>query len=481
VPGRERADSSSPPGRRATTSSAARRARGRSTWRRARASSSRRPPVDAPGPLVAALLAGAVPLEGVETAASVDGQQARTQLTYETDEGAPTVVVAPPHVGLPDGAEVVGTVPSLLGDLRLLAGSVLETSVPVTEPQTRLDLDGLSDEDRATVVERLRQDVDTLDFPSPDSYHGGKEVQRAATLYELALTLGEDALAEEVKGPLVEQLDLWFDPSGCRERQERCFTYDTTLGGMLARQPSYGSDELNDHHFHYGHLLYAAGVLAQADPDLVERWEKVADLVAADIASPQATALFPAHRPFDPWYGHSWASGTAPFADGNNQESSSEAVNGWAGATLWATARGDDELSDTARWMLSNETAATLAYWIDPGLDAAYGAPSVSLNWQGKREFATWFSPEPSAIVGIQLIPMAPTQVGYLGSDPEAVADMVAAAGDLTPGRPLVDQVLMAQSIVDPGSARATLTAFGRDDIDPGTSWSYLTALVLSR
>ena len=39
---------------------------------------------------------------------------------------------------------------------------------------------------------------------------------------------------------------------------------------------------------------------------------------------------------FDPYRGHSWASGPSPFASGNNQESSSEAVAAWNGLALWA-------------------------------------------------------------------------------------------------------------------------------------------------
>ncbi len=69
---------------------------------------------------------------------------------------------------------------------------------------------------------------------------------------------------------------------------------------MVGMAPSYGSDEFNDHHFHYGHLLYAAGLLAAGDPALAERWAPVADLVAKDYGSPSASSHFPAHRTFDP-------------------------------------------------------------------------------------------------------------------------------------------------------------------------------------
>jgi hypothetical protein len=424
---------------------------------------------------------GAVPLTGTSVDYEVGERETTTTLTYAT-EGGPTVLAAPPHAQLPEDAEPVeAAYPSILGDLRLVSGPGLTSTVPTQEPVSELDLGGLDDEERALVEEALETDVAELSFPAPDSYHGGKEVQRAANLVVLAEQLGRDDLASTAREATITQLDTWFDPEGCGTRQERCFHYDETLGGMVGLAPSYGSDEFNDHHFHYGHFLYAAGLLAADDPELAERWAPVADLVARDYGAPQASSHFPAHRTFDAWRGHSFASGTAPFADGNNQESSSEAVNGYVGLALWAQARGDEELGTHARWLLSQETASTLAYWIDPELPEGFGPPSVSLNWQGKRDFTTFFSPDPSAIVGIQFIPMGPTQVDYLSRVPEAVADMVNHVGELEPGRPLVDLDVAALAIVDPEAAEAALQDFTRDDIDPGLSWSYLQALVLTQ
>lgn len=425
---------------------------------------------------------GAVPLTGTSASYEVGPEETTTTLRYDTEGDRPTVVVAPPHAQLPEDADPVeAAYPSILGDLRLLEGPELTSTVPTQEPIAELDLDGLDDEEREVVEEALETDVEELSFPAPDSYHGGKEVQRAANLVVLAEQLGRDDLADTAREATVAELDEWFDPEGCSTRKERCFHYDETLGGMVGMAPSYGSDEFNDHHFHYGHFLYAAGLLAADDPELAERWAPVADLVARDYGAPQASSHFPAHRTFDAWRGHSFASGTAPFADGNNQESSSEAVNGYVGLALWAQARGDEELETHARWLLSQETASTLAYWIDPELPEGFGAPSVSLNWQGKRDFTTFFSPDPSAIVGIQFIPVGPTQVDYLSRVPDAVQDMVDHVGDLTPGRPLVDLDVAALAIVDPEAGTAALEDFTRDDIDPGLSWSYLQALVLSQ
>jgi len=82
---------------------------------------------------------------------------------------------------------------------------------------------------------------------------------------------------------------------------------------MIGLAASFGSDEYNDHHFHYGYFLYAAGVLCADDSALAAKLAPVMDLLAADIASPTDTGFFPQWRPFDAYASHSWASGTSPF------------------------------------------------------------------------------------------------------------------------------------------------------------------------
>ncbi len=120
--------------------------------------------------------------------------------------------------------------------------------------------------------------------------------------------------------------------------------------------------------------------MAQHDPSVAARYAPVMNLLAADIGSSGST-LFPDRRNFDPYTGHSWASGTSPFADGNNQESVSESVNAY-GLGLWAgVATGDAALQTEADWMLSLETASSTAYWTNPDLSqpefAGYATPSA--------------------------------------------------------------------------------------------------------
>ena len=201
-------------------------------------------------------------------------------------------------------------------------------------------------------------------------------------------------------------------------------------------------------------------------------------LLAADIASGEDTGVTPQWRPFDVYASHSWAAGTGEFADGNNQESSSEAVNAWAGLELWARAAGDAQLEDQAAWMMSAEAQAASAYWTefdttDPVYEGfEHGA--MGINWGGKRDYATWFSPEPSAILGIQLIPMSPSS-GYLAGDP----DRIRANADEAGTGPLGDYVLMYAGLAGSAAADDALDRARElpdDAIDQGNSRSYLLA-----
>ena len=161
----------------------------------------------------------------------------------------------------------------------------------------------------------------------------------------------------------------------------------------------------------------------KADPSSTRVLAPVIDLLAADLATSGPSTLFPQRRTFDPYTGHSWASGFSPFADGNNQESSSEAVNAWNGLALWADATGNAALQTEARWMLSSEIASArcrLGRQRPLASFTGFQHEIVSINWGGKRDYATWFSPDPNAMLGIQLIPMSPVST-YLAGDPARI------------------------------------------------------------
>ena len=172
--------------------------------------------------------------------------------------------------------------------------------------------------------------------------------------------------------------------------------------------------------------------------------------------------------------------GPLDFADGNNQESSSEAVNAWNGLALWARADGQRALARQATWQLSLETATARAYWLQPrDLPAAYDHPFVSLNWGGKREWATWFSPEPSAILGIQLLPM-PAVLARGGVDEKRVRANVADASAGGFDTMFGDYLTMYLALAEPGRALQIGRGLPDSAIDDGNTRTHLLAWLLT-
>jgi endoglucanase Acf2 len=445
----------------------------------------------------AATMASAVaPVTAGRVGYAVGSGSATTTLTYSHEGGGDGVIVAMPHqkAALAGGTTCdLGTFPSVYGTLSVCRGDMLRWSAPVRDVTTALDLSKLGDADKATLADQVRKDVaETKAYPA-DTYFGGKALYRSAQLYQLATQLGLEDVATSVKAKLVEQLDQWTDPQGCAKRPAFCFVYDPSGKGLVGMTPSFGSDEYNDHHFHYGYFLYTAGLLAGSDPALAAKWKPVMDLVAADIASTGTKGLFPDRRVFDAYASHSWASGTSPFGDGNNQESTSEAVTAWTGLSIWADATKNQPLRAEATWMLAGEQSTALLYGLqldtsDPAYHG-FGHQVVSLNWGGKRDYATWFSASPAAMLAILVLPASPSSAAYLGGDPEKDADRIRkqvaeAAGGAGYAQQFGDYLLMYAGLAGQEDAAAALKEASRLDakwVDDGNSRSYLLAWLMAR
>ena len=119
----------------------------------------------------------------------------------------------------------------------------------------------------------------------------------------------------------------------------------------------------NDHHFHYGYHIYTAAVLAKSDPAWGQQWNEQVLHMISDVAEPsRASTWYPFTRTKD-WYdGHAWASGIFAFADGKNQESTSESVNGWYAIYLWGLVTDNARVRDLGRLMTGLEIRAAHKY-----------------------------------------------------------------------------------------------------------------------
>jgi endoglucanase Acf2 len=414
---------------------------------------------------------------------SVDGDTVKTTLNYVTASGGDTVVA--PMAGQTVDAEskATGTYASIYGAMDLYTGKSVTTTAPVSEPSDELNLSNLTDEDKTALVAQINTDAAAIDFAASatDTYFGGKMLYRAANLMTLAEQLGVTDVATTLRTGVTAELTKWFDPKGCATSATKCFVYDDTAKSMIGLEASFGSDELNDPHFHYGYLLYAAAVVAKNDPALADKFAPVADLLVADIASSDASADFPQYRNFDPYSGHAWASGSSPFADGNNQESSSESVNAWNALAMWEKVRGNTDMYNQAVWMMSTEANSAKLYWTNADFSQfpAFTHKIAALNWGGKRDYATWFSPEPGAMLGIQLIPMGSYST-YLAGDADRIKANLAEGAPGGYGAQFGEYMVQYLALADPAAARAELANLPAE-IDNGTTKSYVMAFVFSQ
>lgn len=425
--------------------------------------------------------AAADPVTGGSVDYSVDGDHVTTTLEYATKNGGATAIVPMAGQTVSTGTKGTGTYQTIYGTADTYTGTSVTTSAPLTEPSYQLDVSNLSDEDKAAVVEQIKTDAAAIDFTAADTYFGGKYLYRAANLMTLAEQLGVSDVAKDLRTKLTAELEMWFDPKRCATEATKCFVYDDQIKSIIGQEASFGSDELNDHHFHYGYLIYAAAVVSANDAALADKIAPVVDLAVADIASAQASSAFPQYRNFDPYAGHAWASGSSPFADGNNQESSSEAVNAWNAVALWGKVRGNADLQSQATWMMSTEANAAKLYWTntDTSEFPAFTGSIAAMNWGGKRDYATWFSAEPGAMLGIQLIPMGSYST-YLAGDADRIKANLkqGAAGGY--GVQFGEYMAQYLALADPAAARSALANLPAE-IDNGTTKAYVMAYVFSR
>ena len=445
-------------------------------------------PVPVDGTL-AAVAAHAVPITAVKLDYASGGATASTTLAYTTARSEDTLIATLPHQqkSMTTPPCTLGSYPSIYGTMHLCAAKTLSWTSPTVAASDTLDLSSLDASQKTGLASTLAQDVAQTAALPADTYFGGKALYRLANLLMLADQLGDTAAAKTVGAKLSSALREWTDPTRCKSNTERCFVYDPKTKGIVGLTASFGSDQFNDHNFHYGYFLYAASVAASHDTALRTKITPVMNLLAADLASSGDSKYFPDRRGFDAYSGHSWASGYSPFADGNNLESSSEAVNAWNGLALWASVSDNGALKKEASWMLASEAASARSYWTDfdtsDPVYANYQHSVVALNWGGKRDYSTWFSADANAKLGIQLIPMSPVS-GYLGGESKRIAKSVdeATSGDYK--KQFGDYLLMYAALGGADQAKAAL-AIARDlpqkFIDDGNSRSYLLAWIMTR
>ena len=373
------------------------------------------------------------------------------------------------------------------GELKLLFADSFSTSGKFDGIVPSFPVAALDETARARLSAQLEADYAAYSgthFTAYDTYYHGKELGKLAALVRLAHDLGKDAIANGILGWLKENLEDWFTYSG--DSDGAYFAYDPVWHQLVGVPASFNSnDQINDHHFHYGYFIQAAAVVAQFDKEWGLRWKPMVELLIRDANNPDASdALFPHLRNFDPYVGHSWASGHANFGDGNNQESVSEGLNFDAGVFLWGAATGDRAMRDLGAWLFHTERMAAEQYWFDMD-DAVFPADleltSTSLIWGGKSDYATWFSAEPEMIQGIIFLPVHWHSLS-LGRRPDYCSRNYQNLVTKNGGKETVwrDVIWQYRAFFEPAAALQEWTENGSYDVEQGETKTKTLAWLLS-
>ncbi|KAK6927998.1 Glycosyl hydrolase family 81, N-terminal [Dillenia turbinata] len=334
----------------------------------------------------------------------------------------------PLHLQLLSGNDCDVTV---LGDFKYksidgdLVGVVGDSWVLRTDPisVTWHSIKGVSEESYAEIVSALYNDVQALDskaIATTSSYFYGKLIARAARLALIAEEVSYPEVIPKIRIFLKESIEPWLKGSFSGNG----FFYDEKWGGLVTKQGStdrdadFGFGVYNDHHYHLGYFVYAIAVLAKIDPAWGRKYRPQAYSLMADFMNlgRRSDSAYTRLRCFDLWKLHSWAGGLTVFADGRNQESTSEAVNAYYSTALMGLAYGDSHLASIGSTITAFEIASAQMWWHVREGDTMYGEDFTRENrvvgvlWANKRDSGLWFASHDSkeCRLGIQLLPLSP-------------------------------------------------------------------------
>jgi len=263
------------------------------------------------------------------------------------------------------------------------------------EPLYDIEFDGpmqdVDDDIKDLILQQVEDDMNqVLPNPAENVYGYAKQVARLAQLAHIADRFEEKDTKDKnvsmndeessVLNKVTKQLSKYLEAYLSSEVEDSLL-FDHNIGGicskkgLLNKAEDFGNGRYNDHHFHYGYLLYASAIMAKLDPTFIDRFGGYVDAIFHDVAhssngssretEPDAI-FFPMSRHKSWFDGHSFATGLFSFANGKSQESSSEAVNSYYGAYLWSLTRHGkvaSDVTDFSRLLLSTEIRSTKMYW----------------------------------------------------------------------------------------------------------------------
>ncbi len=150
---------------------------------------------------------------------------------------------------------------SIRGPMRLGAGTGFTTSMRF--PGVLPALPDAGSYDRHRLRKYIEEATRTPFKNAADTYWEGKALGDITNLIPIAEQCASAETTAKLRNILKTRLETWFTAPGEDAKSERFFFYDRNWNALIGQRPSYGSsDDLNDHHFHYGYFVRAAAEIA---------------------------------------------------------------------------------------------------------------------------------------------------------------------------------------------------------------------------
>lgn len=253
------------------------------------------------------------------------------------------------------------------------------------------------------------------------------------TIYPLAqgLLIADQINNNKYKQKFLTKLENylidWFTYDGVSD--EKYLYYNEEYKTMYYSNNDFNTaSSLNDHHFTHGYLVISAAIAAMYDNDFFNGYKDIINMLLKDYANPHRDDnTYPYLRTFDKWFGHSWADGFGSASEGNNQESSGEALNSWVAAYTFGLINNDQDMIDAAIYGYTTELNSIKQYVFNYDQDiwsSEYKktADVCCITWGGKNTDATFFGLNPSFVYGIHWLPIGEYVSGYAITDSDKVA-----------------------------------------------------------
>jgi len=333
------------------------------------------------------------------------------------------------------------TYATVRGSMKMLAGNSF-----VTENKFKGVLSALPNQGKYSAgfnPAALNEKIDLLKDNSlatwTDSYNEGLVMNQLVQVAKIANQMGNTEARDKMMNTVKTRLENWL--KAAQGENAFVFYYDTQWKTLIGYPAGHSSDaNLNDHHFHYGYFISVAAAIEEFQPGWAAQWGPMINLLIKDAANPdRSSTMFPFLRHFNPYAGHAFAAGLLNGdPHGNNQESSSEAMNFNAALIHWGTLTGDTEIRDLGIYLYTTEETAIEEYWFDMSnrnFPVNYAQMMAARVWGNGVDRNTFWTGDIAAMYGINMVPMSSSHL-YLGyNKPYAQAlwtDMTAKTGVLS-------------------------------------------------